>query len=481
MQVLCVSLGLFLVYRAVIRSLGPGQLGVWALVTSWVAISGALSLGVPAGVVRFTAKYLAIGDKRSAEAILSTALLFTMVSSSLMVLLAYPLGLHFIPVFFDVVSQERDALRIFPMSLLVFWVSSVASTVLSALDGAHRIKQRTIVWIISTVIFAMLSLLLVQRWQLMGLMYAQVIQYISLFAVGYLFLRPALRINISTCSVSAFRELLAYGSILQIANLCAMAYDPVTKSLIAWFGGAAATGYYEMAQRVIIQLRSVVVSSCQALLPTFASRSFSDAAKQEAGFYETVANITTFFSVPAFTLLVLSLPIVSILWIGSYQPAFVLYGILLAVGWTTNAISAPAYFASLGTGLVRQVAAAHLIMALLNIILGGVGGMLGGPVGVAMGWSMSLTVGSVIHIWAYRRWTMHDGPTFSKISNLRLIVAGLFGYSTAIGLLAKPGSLSITVSAVAIALAGLGWTAWIHPSRVAIWCWATRRDAAASV
>jgi O-antigen/teichoic acid export membrane protein len=49
-----------------------------------------------------------------------------------------------------------------------------------------------------------------------------------------------------------------------------MLYDPITKALLTKFGGLSLVGYYEMANKLIYQIRSLKVSANQILVPAFA-------------------------------------------------------------------------------------------------------------------------------------------------------------------------------------------------------------------
>ena len=64
--------------------------------------------------------------------------------------------------------------------------------------------------------------------------------------------------------------MMGYGLNIQMISVSQMLYDPITKGLLVKFGGLDLAGYYEMANRMVIQLRGLIVSAVQVLVPTIA-------------------------------------------------------------------------------------------------------------------------------------------------------------------------------------------------------------------
>ena len=108
-----------------------------------------------------------------------------------------------------------------------------------------------------------------------------------------------------------------------------------------------------------------------------------------------------FLGVPAFAFLLAVSPIVSLVWLGHYEPIFVLFVALLAAGWLVSILSNPAYVVDLGTGALRWVSMGCAATAILNPALGYLAGRyLGGAAIVAVS-AFSLILGYVIVLAAY--------------------------------------------------------------------------------
>lgn len=163
-------------------------------------------------------------------------------------------------------------------------------------------------------------------------------------------------------------------------------------------------------------------------------------------------------------------PLVSAIWIGRYEPIFVRFVALLAVGWSVNVLCNPAYVVDLGTGALRWVSVGCAVTAVLNAGAGLLAGELGGGTAVVATASGSLIVGYLIILIAYHR-DAHESfrvllPAESRTS-LILSVSGALVLLPLLYSLASRGEippimLASTVLAFAALLALLMWT---HPIR----------------
>ncbi|OQW89639.1 MAG: hypothetical protein BWK78_07500, partial [Thiotrichaceae bacterium IS1] len=62
----------------------------------------------------------------------------------------------------------------------------------------------------------------------------------------------------------------------------------------------------------------------------------------------------------------------------------------MTIGWAINNLSAPAYFTYLGTGQLRWNTVGHVLIAVLNGILGITLGIWFDGMGVVIGWVVAL-------------------------------------------------------------------------------------------
>src|SRR5262249_24558682 len=120
----------------------------------------------------------------------------------------------------------------------------------------------------------LVSFVLVPKFAILGLGVAQCAQSILALAIGAVALGhvlPGLRWVRLRWSRTTFRELIAYGWKLPTVSLLVLGYEPVTKFLLGRFFGAEMVGLYELATRMVQQVRALIGAPNNALVPTFAA------------------------------------------------------------------------------------------------------------------------------------------------------------------------------------------------------------------
>jgi O-antigen/teichoic acid export membrane protein len=179
-----------------------------------------------------------------------------------------------------------------------------------------------------------------------------------------------------------------------------MLYDPITKAFLSKFGGLSMVGYYEMANKMVQQFRSLIISANQVLVPAIADLQENNPERIRS-IYLTNYNLLFFLALPLYTLIIISTPFISEIWIGHYEKVFINIGIFLAIGNFLNTLAGPAYFSNLGIGSLKWNVIGHIAIAVLNIIFSAFLGFLFGGYGVVIGWALALSLGSAVIYISY--------------------------------------------------------------------------------
>jgi O-antigen/teichoic acid export membrane protein len=319
--------------------------------------------------------------------------------------------------------------------------------------------------------YLILCLILVPAQGLMGLAYAHVIQACMLLILNWGMLKsqlPALPAIPYRWSISLFREMVGYGLNVQVITVSQILFDPITKGLLVKFGGLDLAGYYEMASRMIVQLRGLIVAAVQVLVPTVADLKETNPDLIQKVYKETY-RIILFIALPYFSAIIAMTPIISRMWIGYYESSFVTFSIILSLGWFVNTLSTPCYFSDLGIGNLTWNTRGHLIMAVSNVVSGLLFGFLSGGQGVVTAWVLSLTAGSLTILLSFhRRNKIPFADMFPKdyflvgLSSLAGLSLSLIAYrmlSDDLGLLSLTGLVIFTTFMV------LALPIWLHPMR----------------
>lgn len=399
-EVVVSSVTLFLLYRIVTATLGVRALGIWSLVLATTSLARFGDLGASAGLSRL----VAVADEREGRrpvdyveaALLTTAALY----GAMALVLFWPVKAA---LQHSLAGPDFESARaLLPYSLVSFAIAATAGSVTTGLIGQHRADHKSMLAILAFFLQLTIAVISVKAHGLVGLAWAQIAQNVFLLIAGWLlFLRndagrlvlaPPFRWRKKVVS-----ELLGFGMQLQAANLISFLFEPMTKFVMSSLGGLEALGLYEMANRMILQVRQLIVAPVQVLTPAFAVGE-REAGRLERLYERAFATALPLASAATLTLVAAS-PLVSIMWVGHLSGLFVSYTAIMGVGWLVNMIASPAYLVGVGRGRVGWNIAGHVITSgggpLLSLLFGGIFG----AVGVAVGASTMLALGALVGLF----------------------------------------------------------------------------------
>lgn len=427
-QVLISGVVFFVLYRYLYGRLGVEQIGVWSLVLAATSISRIGDLGLSAGVVRFVAQALGRGDAQRAADVVETVTLTLGAFMVVLLVVCYPLFVlalnYFVPA-----RGVPMALSILPYALISLWTMVVVSVISGGLDGCMRMDLRSLLMGLSHLVYFVLAVLLVPKYGLEGVAVAQLLQSIGLVILMWWLLRRQLKevpLIPLHWNFPVLKEMIGYGVNFQIITVTNMLFDPVVKALMSKFGGLEALGYYEMANKLILQGRAIIIEASRVMVPAIAASQVHDAAKAKQLFI-TSYHMTFYVSVLFYGLLGISITTISMLWLGHYQATFIQYALLLNLAWFANTLIGPAYFSNLGSGKLRPNMLSHAIMGLWSLIFGVVLGLNYGGVGVVIGTITGLLVGSMFLLFSYIKQAGLLWPTFIIPQDMaKLLMSSVF-------------------------------------------------------
>lgn len=393
---------LFFLYRFLIRSIGVERLGIWSLVLATTSVITLANQGFSTSIVKFVAKYAARGNTDEVAVLVQTAVISVALAIGVISIGLYPVArwiLH------AVLPHARlgEAYAILPLAIVSLWIAIVEGVLQAGLAGHQLITVCNYLEFAGGLSYLGLAFVLVPAHGLLGLAYAQAIQGLGILLVTWLLLRrrmPGLPCVPRRWSRAMFRELGGYGFHFQLITSTQALREPVTKALIARFGGLAMTGFYDLAARWIFTFRELIVQANQVLVPTVSHLQERD-PKLIPVVYRESYRLIFFLAVPIFASAAVLSPVVSRIWIGRYEPIFVEFVAILAAGWLVNVLTNPAYVVDLGTGALKWVSIGCLSAAMLNASLGFAAGSRFGGIGIVAATAVSQAVGYGIVLVAY--------------------------------------------------------------------------------
>jgi O-antigen/teichoic acid export membrane protein len=394
-------------YALLMRSLTIEEIGLWSLVVGSTMVARLSELGLGAGVLRFVAADLAADRADRAAGSVGMAALAVAGLVSLLALALQPVLAHYLHRLTPApLHAAVNALS--PAALAAVVLASVGNVFTSAIDGAQRMDWRAAIQVGGSLVQLALTALILPRLGLAGLGLVQLGQALFVLVAGVVAAarligeRPGAYLSFDR---GRLRELLRYGGGLQVSAIAQLLFEPLLKVLLSAWSGLALTGYFDMANRIVLQFRSLIVAAYGALVPHVAASAGeggSDRARVRALYDEAMAAMR-FALLPYFAVVAAALPLALVLWKGHFDATFLQVALLQLTAWTVNLIALPAYMLYLGLGRLRWTVLSHVSHAAILLATGPLAGWLAGGPGVLAGGAMALVGGSLIVPAAFRR------------------------------------------------------------------------------
>ena len=369
-QTIICGASLFFLYRYLINSIGIEKFGIWTVVISIVGIAKLSDFGISAGIVKFVAKYIANNDYKRALNVIYMASAITTMTSLITLIIIYSAVNNFNEYLFNK-NVVIEALILIPYAMLYTWLSGINGILLSAMDGLQRFDLRAYTNISSSLILLGITIILTPPFGLLGVAYAQITQaLISIIITLFLLKKQFNKLSLYEVKwdLKVIKEMVRFGYYLQIGNIFMMSIDPVAKIFISKYGGMSDAGYFEIANRMVGQLRSVLNSVTQVMAPKMTE--YKEISNNKIRItYIIFFKLIYLSSLPLAIFLILLTPLIGKVWIDSYNITFIQYTICLTTAGLINTLTTPAYFTNYGIGLIKANANSFMIIALLNLLL----------------------------------------------------------------------------------------------------------------
>ena len=395
LQIVLSGISLFVLYKILLVQIGIELIGVWSIVMAFSAFLRTGDFGFAGSIVKFVSENVTKNDMQKVKNIISTSITSVSVILGVLLIVSYFIIPKFLPTF---ISKEYIdlALELFPYSLVSVWLAVLGTLIIFVFDGINRVDIRSSFLVITNLILVILFIVFVYSFGFIGLGYAQVAQALIQLIVAWILLNKHLKIGFSSIlsfDFTLFKEMFSYSIHLQTSSLMAMLLEPISKLILGYFGTMNSVGYFEMANRLVMQVRNVIVNANQALVPML-SKAHTQNEDIKSNYLLTV-KVLFVVSLCFYSIIGFSTSFVSQIWIGYYEQDFVYFTYILLFSLGINTIAGAAFFTNMGTGNVKYNTIAQSIIAILNVVFGVLLGYSYTDYGVVIAYGTSIVVGSV--------------------------------------------------------------------------------------
>lgn len=364
MQSIISIMCLFLCYRIVISEAGLSSLGLWSLLITFGGVALIADVSGASALARSVARHDQDHPEAGVAEVIHTVILTSLAINTVMV----GLVLLAVPVVVDrwiQPDQQAMARTLIPWVVGTMILTPISLGISSSIDGMQRADQRSILLAAGALLGLIIVWYAVPKIGLEGFAIALFAQQCFGCLFGWLLLRSKVS-RLGWIPLrwrkTIFLKTTGYALKLNAIGIFQLLFEPLAKFCINAVGGTFALGLYELSARLIVQVRSLVISATSPLLPTFAAFKNSDqlqlseTLKKSHGFVLYASIAVMFVSL-------LGAPILSVAMLGKISVELLSTNALLTVGWCLNLFALPLYVAAQGIGKLRWNLASHVVLA----------------------------------------------------------------------------------------------------------------------
>ncbi len=419
-------------FSILVRLTDVTTIGFWVLLNSLLSFSKMADFW-SAGLVTFVAEEVERGNAKKASQLVSTSML-TAALGFLGVVILVGLALNSFAEFIPGVDGVDLVRRVVPLMCVTFWLSTVAATYQVGFLGFNRPLLKLLQNVGGSLVFLIASIGLVPHYGLWGILYAQALQGFLMLGFGVLVFHGFMaKSSPIFWSQTDFKRLTHYGSKATVVGFLQLACDPLIRLMASYFGGLAAVTLIELATRIIVAVRGLIMSVGQLLVPAFARASLKD-QHETAKLYANARRVFVLITVPVLACLLCVAPVLERVMLLNTTPQFLPMMWMLSLGWGVNIVTAPAFFLLTGRRRLRPLFWNRLIMLIAVLIFGTLGGQLFGILGVTLGVTVGLIAASLLMVRAVKEFEPFGGEPISFGLRFALLIPLVLAAITTIGI-----------------------------------------------
>lgn len=366
------TLVLLLVYRIANKELGIEQIGLWSIVATLTSFGNIGTFGISGSLVKFAAEFESKGERNSLIGLLNSFIIIMMILISGFLLLLYLFALLFLDQIVDIKYLDK-AFDLIPFSFSIFFVSTIGYLILSVVEGLNKGWQRNLVVILSNIGLLITTILWIKQFGVKGIFLAQLVQALIILGSAILLLK----INFKQYTWRRYttdRNLLfkvsKYGFKFQSVSLFQMLGEPVTKFFLSRYGGLALVGIFEMASRIVVQVRTILATITSNLLPKLVDIHLQSSVEKVRNVFRQVFSINFYLFAFVMGGLLLFAGFIVKIWLGQVNDQLVNMIRIMTIGWFINGLAIVPYIFNLGSGQLNGNVYSHVMIGIINIIMG---------------------------------------------------------------------------------------------------------------
>jgi O-antigen/teichoic acid export membrane protein len=388
---------IFVSYRMVIHYNGIEGLGLWSLLMAWASLIRMGDIGMGGAIVRFISMRDLDEEREEIAQYIDTGLIMNFMMFLMLTLVGYlvlELNLS------NIVDKEYYimATNILPIMFMGIFFSTLFTILVSSLQGLHVGYIGSYITVIGSLIQLLFVFILVPKIGVLGLVWAQLLQYIIVTVIAFLFVKNKIgikRVLRFDFSWIRLKEMFSFSIKAQVANIINGLFEPLSKILISQFGGLSSQGLYELAYKTVSLARNTVVTGLFASLPTLTNLMNTNLNEAKLFYKKSQKNVLKAISIVLLLVIILS-PFISLVWMGNFDNDYWYFVVFLSIGFWINTLGATAYNIGMATGKMKNNIISSIVLIISLIIFGYILGNIFAEIGVVIAVGTSLAFSGLL-------------------------------------------------------------------------------------
>ncbi len=362
-------------YPVYLNFLGAELYGLWAILSVLIYFGSIGNFGIDEALIKYVSEKYQKGAIEDVVRYISTGLNLLIVNGFILCAACSLLGNFFASL---LNLEGADIIRFHALFHYVVILSIfilVVNYINAILKGLGRFDQASYIFLVGRFIGLIMAVLFfINGYKIWGIYMGQALSFLSVLILSSFFISK--RIGLYYKPFAHKKEylvkLLKFGGTMTVSKILSILLEPFIKIVIARYIGLAEVAYFEVANKIVLQIRGLFERGISAIMPEVSrlSATIKNAKVRTFEMMRRVNRLNVLVGSSVFILLLfIGEPLLKLWLSAGYCKVITIAFRIIIVGYLINLLSVPSYYYFMGTGQVRFCFFNHLIQTVLNFIL----------------------------------------------------------------------------------------------------------------
>jgi len=413
----------------IINQIGTERYGIWAIISVLTGYFGLMDFGIRTSFVKYISEYYTKLEFQKINEVVNTGFFFYTIFGIIITIISF-IFINQILTLFGVPSDlYKEALFIFLLGIILFGISN-ATTVFGALQiGLQRMDISNKVSIAVTIPNAIGTFFFLEKgYGLYGLMFNNLIVLSLTIIINIIIdfrILPELKINPFFFSKKILKKLFNFGYKLQISRFASLVSFQTDKILISHFLGIGYVTFYQLGTVITHKMRELPLLLVSALVPAISEMAVNKDTDSLKNVYLIGSKYLILVSTPLLFFVLINSNLIIYSWMGVGFEKAAIVAQILAIGYYANTVSAVASAIAQGIAKTEFEMKFGIFLSVFNLILSITLIIKFGFLGVVIGTSLSLFLGTLIFLQMFHQYFNYSNLDFIQLFFKPVIACGL--------------------------------------------------------